>query len=384
MQRIQRHFWAPSVTSQFCVCPIPFHFDTYRGCSYGCLYCFARDFIRFARRNKGKEERRQSYIEGNSPEGLARWCESVRRHGYNYSDAASVAFKERMPVKIGATADPFPVVELTERITYDCLKVFARYDYPVQISTKNPKVFLQYADQFRKQNIALNVSCSFIDDDIARKIEIGAIPPSKRLEAVKELSKMGYKVTVRIQPFILPYSEQVAERFIKTLADVGAYGFETEGLKLRVTSSQNERAVYGRIGETLGFDLVGDLQKKGMIEGGDRCYNIEDKRRMLARYTELAEKYGVKFFNADNLIDPRYGCSAECCGTDFLRNHKVWGGARRSLAHPKGLALSEEFGKCLANFTRNSNNSKRTIAEICKEYNQKEDQRFGQHLSDGI
>lgn len=289
-----------------------------------------------------------------------------------------------MPVKIGATADPFPVVELTERITYDCLKVFARYDYPVQISTKNPKVFLQYADQFRKQNIALNVSCSFIDDDIARKIEIGAIPPSKRLEAVKELSKMGYKVTVRIQPFILPYSEQVAERFIKTLADVGAYGFETEGLKLRVTSSQNERAVYGRIGETLGFDLVGDLQKKGMVEGGDRCYNIEDKRRMLARYTELAEKYGVKFFNADNLIDPRYGCSAECCGTDFLRNHKVWGGARRSLAHPKGLALSEEFGKCLANFTRNSNNSKRTIAELCREYNEREDQRLGQHLSDGV
>ena len=77
-----------------------------------------------------------------------------------------VAFKERIPVKIGATADPFPMCEVQEHITYDCLRVFNRYDYPVQISTKNPAVFLQYADRFRNANIALNVSCSFCDDDI--------------------------------------------------------------------------------------------------------------------------------------------------------------------------------------------------------------------------
>jgi DNA repair photolyase len=54
---ISRNFWRPSVTSQFCVCPIPFHFDTYRGCSYGCLFCFARDFIEFSRRNQDADKR---------------------------------------------------------------------------------------------------------------------------------------------------------------------------------------------------------------------------------------------------------------------------------------------------------------------------------------
>lgn len=380
MNRIERHFWAPSVTSQFCVCPIPFHMDTYRGCTYGCLFCFARDFIRFARRSKDGKERRQSYIEGNDPRGLARWCEAVRRHGYNYADAASVAFKERIPVKIGATADPFPMCELNERITHDCLCVFNRYDYPVQISTKNPQVFLQYANEFRRANIALNVSCSFCDDDIARQIETGAIAPSKRFEAIRELSKMGYKVTVRIQPFILPYAEKNADRFIKLLSDIGAYGFETEGLKLRVTMSATEKIIYGRIGDALGFDIIEDFKNRGVIESGDRCYNIEDRKRMLQIYTEAAEKYGVKFFNADNLIDPRYGCSAECCGTDFLRNHKVWGGARRSLAFPKNLPISEAFGKCYVNFTRNSNNSHRTIADVCREYNERENERLKQNI----
>ena len=381
MHRIERKFWAPSVTSQFCVCPIPFHFDTYRGCQYGCLFCFARDLTRFGRRNKAGEERRQNYIEGNSPAGLERWCRSVLRKRYDYSDAAMVAFKERMPLKIGATADPFPMCEMTEHITHDCLVVLNKFDYPVQISTKNPQVFLSYANKFRKANIAINVSCSFCDDDVARRIETGAISPSKRFEAIRELSNMGYRVTVRIQPFILPYAEKVADRFIKTLADIGAYGFETEGLKLRVTSSATEKAIYSRIGDALGFDILEDFKTRGMIDGGDRVYNVEDRRRMLQTYTDLAEKYGVKFFNADNLIDPRYGCSAECCGTDFLRNHKVWGGARRSLAHPKGLVLSEEFGKCYVNFTRNSSNAHRTIAEMCREYNRKEDERLKQNIS---
>ena len=380
MHRIDRHFWAPSVTSQFCICPIPFHFDTYRGCKYGCLFCFAREFIHFARRGKEGAEKRQSYIEGNSPAGLEKWCHQVSHSKYDYTDAAMVAFKERMPVKIGATADPFPVCELTEHITYDCLRVFNKYDYPVQISTKNPAVFLQYADRFRRANIALNVSCSFCDDDIARKIETGAIEPSKRFAAIKELSKMGYKITVRIQPFILPYAEKNAERFIAKLKEIGAYGFETEGLKLRVTMSGGEKKIYARIGDALGFDILEDFKTRGVVEGSDRCYGIETRRKMLQTYTELANKYGIKFFNADNLVDARYGCGAECCGTDFLRNHKIWGGARRSLAFPSDTPFSEEFGKCLVNFTRGSGNATKTIAEVSREYNAKENERLNQNI----
>ena len=97
---------------------------------------------------------------------------------------------------------------------------------------------------------------------------------------------------------------------------------------------------------------------------------------MLRLYTDLAERYGIKFFNADNMVVGRYGCSAECCGTDFLRNHKVWGGARRALAFPDGLDCSQEFGKCLVNFTRSDTNNNRTISQVCREYNEKENARM--------
>jgi len=89
--------------------------------------------------------------------------------------------------------------------------------------------------------------------------------------------------------------------------------------------------VYSRIGKVLGFDILSDFKRNGMTEFGDYCYSVEDKRRVLKLYTDLALKYGIKFFNADNFIDDgKYGCGCECCGTEFLRNHKIWGGCNRA------------------------------------------------------
>lgn len=382
--KITRRFWSPSVTSQFRVCPIPFHFDTYRGCHYGCIYCFARDFIEFSRRNKSGKESHQAFLEGNSPEGLRKWVEKASNSCYDYSKAEIVAFKERMPIKIGATSDPFPLVELKEHITYDCLKIFDELDYPVQISTKNPEVFLDYASDFVHSNIAFNVSCSFCDDDIAKQIEIGAITPTRRLEAIQKLSQLGYKVTLRMQPFIMPYSEKVAERFVKTLKEYGVWAFQTEGLKLRVVMPEKERIIYQKIGEVFGFDIIGDFKRNGIIEGGDRVYNDETKRKILKLYNELSIKYGIKFYNADNLVDAKFGCGSECCGTEFLRNHKIWGGCIRSRVFgDNGEICSTEFGKCLANFTRSQTNADKTIEYLSNEYyeNEMKRQRIVEYMS---
>lgn len=377
--KITRKFWSPSVTSQFRICPIPFHFDTYRGCQYGCLFCFARDFIQFQRRKREGAQSKQSFLEGNSPIGLQKWIDKVNSKEYNYKKAEEVAFKERIPVKIGATADPFPLVEKYEKITYECLKIFDKYDYPVQISTKNPEVFLSYAHEFIGSNIALNVSCSFCDDDIARKIEVGAPSPTRRFDAIKKLSDMGFKITVRIQPFILPYSLEVADKFICKLKECGVWAFQTEGLKLRVMMPEKERIVYEKIGEVFGFDIINDFKNRGEIEGGDRVYCDEDKKRMLKTYNDLAQKYGIKFFNADNLVEKGCGCSAECCGTECLRNYRIWGGSSRSIAFPcDPKKHSNELGKCFVNFTRGTTNADRTIGEVCEEYIKQEEARIRQ------
>lgn len=356
---IPRRFWEPYFTTQYKFCPIPFKIDTYRGCKYGCLFCFARDLTEFNRRprskniNKSEHELKQSWLEGNDPVKFKKWIEKVNSQEYDYKKPWQVAFKERIPIKIGSMSDPFPLCEKTERITYDFLKILQEYDYPVQISTKNPEIFLTYADEFVGANIALNVSCSFCDDDIARQIEVAAIPPSKRFEAIKKLSDMGFKITVRVQPFILPYSYDNAERMVKMIKESGAWAFQTEGLKIKVNLPQKEKLIYKKMSDVLGFDIVDYFKQNGIVDTTDRCYNEEDTRKMLQLYTDLSIKYDIKFLNADNLIDKKYGCSAECCGTGCLRNYKIWGGNLRSQVFQEPEKYSTEIGKCLVSFVRN-------------------------------
>src|SRR4030042_5513531 len=132
---IPRKFWSPSLTSQFLICPVPFHLDTYRGCVYNCSYCFARDFVMFSRRNLG-ERRSSVFLEGNRPDLFKRWFDRVvLERKYDYSRGHEVAVQEGIPLEMGATADPFPPAEFKEKITYGVLKALDEHDYPVEIQT---------------------------------------------------------------------------------------------------------------------------------------------------------------------------------------------------------------------------------------------------------
>ncbi len=177
---------------------------------------------------------------------------------------------------------------------------------------------------------------------------------------------MGFKVLVRVHPFILPYAYDNAEKIVSSIADSGAHGFMSEGLKLRVVMPQREKEIYSKIGNVFGIDIISDFKKNGIIEGGDREYNDSDKSKMLDKFDNLANQYQLKFYNADNYVGKRYGCSCECCGTDILRNHKIWAGCSRA----KWFEInnnSEEFGKCKVNFTRSQKYICKTIEEVCKE-----------------
>ena len=74
---MEARFWKPSITSQYSLCPIPYHMDTYRGCSFNCSYCFARDFSMFHRRNKTGKEKEFTYLVGNRPDLLKKWIDKI-------------------------------------------------------------------------------------------------------------------------------------------------------------------------------------------------------------------------------------------------------------------------------------------------------------------
>ena len=107
-----------SCGSQVILCNLPVRFDSYVGCSHGCRYCFAQkktDITKIRR--------------GDSPQSLRDFIEGKRGYETRWVDW-------NIPIHWGGMSDPFQPIELKERVSYECLKVFADTQYPFVVSTK--------------------------------------------------------------------------------------------------------------------------------------------------------------------------------------------------------------------------------------------------------
>lgn len=366
---MEKRFWKPSITSQFKHCPVPYHMDTYKGCGFGCNYCFSLDLTEFARRNS--EHKEFSYLIGNRADLLKNWIERTLNKDYDYTKAEEVAFKERIPVKIGAMSDPFPYIEKKERITYEILKVLNEYDYPVELQTKNPGGFLEYAKDFVGANLAIAVTLISNDDEFSKVVEPYAPLPSKRLEDIKKLTDMGFNVMIKIQPAIYPKIIEDLPSLIKMASEASVWGFNIEGLKCRISMPKKQQEQFQVIGDLLKLDIrefYRNERKLDCNKGSDYEISNQKKDEILQLALSLANLYDIKFFNADNYMNDKYGTSCECCGTEKLRDYKLLSCDKRSRTYGNEKG-SLELEKCKVNFVRDKSGKfkDKTIREVCDE-----------------
>ncbi len=359
-------FWKPSLTSQFPVCPIPFHLDSYRGCQFNCRYCFARDPTTFSRRNA--ENKSFTYIEGNRPEKIRAWLDKTnKKTKFNYHKGEEVAIKERIPLKIGANADPFPPIEKRLKITYKILKAFHKYDYPIQIQTKNPCMLLDYLTDFENPNWAVSVTLITLDEKFCKICEPNAPSPKERLSYIKELTNKGVKVMVKIQPCIYPKILEDLPELVKEIKNAGVWAFNTEGLKIRKSMPLEEQKIIQIIGDVLNINLREFYKKENNLTSTDYELSRKKKLEYINLATQLAKKYDLKYFVADNDDFGCIGSGCECCGTEVLHHYKTFGNNRRSLKFGVKDNVSNELGKCYVNFCRGMSKSM-TINEYIKKH----------------
>lgn len=215
----------PKICSTFSICPIPLRYDTYSGCSFGCCYCFARPTVEH---NRIKTDSDFSSLRGSNPTYLSKWLEKTINTDTAFTTPHRCAIQARFPIKIGVMADPFPCVEQTEHITYDTLKIFNAYDYPIQISTKNPELLSTYYQDFNNPNWVISVSLCSLDSDHLKQIEPNAPTLQSRLDGISKLTDMGASVFLRWQPFIFPYGLQFVEDYVDLAAKLNCKGIILE------------------------------------------------------------------------------------------------------------------------------------------------------------
>ncbi len=192
---------------------IPFRagLNPYRGCEHGCAYCFARPTHEYHGFSAGLDFESKIMVKERAPELL-------RAEFLKKSWAPQV-------VAMSGVTDCYQPIERRLELTRRCLAVFAEFRNPVAIITKNHLV-TRDIDLLRELTahdaVAVNISITTLDGELAKVLEPRASPPSRRLAAVEKLAAAGVPVRVMMAPVIPGLTDHEMPALLAAAARAGA------------------------------------------------------------------------------------------------------------------------------------------------------------------
>lgn len=181
------------ITRQFAFCPNAFRIDLYKGCDFGCKYCFANmDWVQHKDKN-------WDIADINKIEKLFYKAFDTDKES---KDILVELLRHHVPLHCGGMSDPFQTREWKFGYTYRLIELSNKYHYPIMFSTKTCQLPKKYFDILNPEIHAFHVSIAGWDDDYIRKWECNTASASKRVAFVNELIDKGFFCGIRIQPII--------------------------------------------------------------------------------------------------------------------------------------------------------------------------------------
>ena len=194
--------------------PVPFRWtiNPYRGCSMGCLYCFARKTHEYLDLDSGTDFDTQIVVKTNVGEVLRR---ELRRPSW-----------AREHVAMGTNVDCYQRAEGRYRLMRDVIPALTEVANPFSILTKGALI-LRDLDLLTRAaevtEVSAAVSVGSVDRELRGLVEPGAPPPRRRLEVVRRLTDAGIPTGVLMAP-VLPFLTDGDEQLDETVAAVAASG----------------------------------------------------------------------------------------------------------------------------------------------------------------
>lgn len=185
--------------------------NPYRGCEHGCIYCYARPTHAYLGHSPGLDFETKLYAKANAAEVLER---TLAEPGYQVTTIA-----------LGSNTDPYQPIEKRLEITRSILEVLARANHPVGIVTKSAMVVRDLdilGPMAERGLVKVAVSVTSLDRQIARAMEPRAATPSRRLDAIGQLSAAGVPAAVMVAPIVPGLTDREIERILAAARDAGA------------------------------------------------------------------------------------------------------------------------------------------------------------------
>lgn len=192
---------------------VPFNasINPYKGCSHGCIYCFARPTHEYLDHSAGLDFETELYYK---PDAAAVFEAELRAPGYRCE-----------PITLGANTDPYQPDERHLGITRTLLEVADRFNQPVSIITKGALIDRDIdllAAMAARHLVSVMISLTSLDPAIKRTLEPRAAGPQTRLRCMRRLAEAGVPVGALVAPVIPAITDHELEALVSAAADAGA------------------------------------------------------------------------------------------------------------------------------------------------------------------
>jgi len=181
--------------------------NLYRGCTHGCLYCYApaclriapEDFHSSGRPRPGILQKLEQDAKRLSPVYWVRW---PARRGVT-------VITNRTPgpaqaVLLCFTCDPYQPDERAHETTREAIGMLRQYGFAVQVLTKGGMRASRDFSLLNAPGCAFGTTLCWTDDLDRQHWEPGAAPIESRVQAIKVAHSLGIRTCVSVEPIIVP------------------------------------------------------------------------------------------------------------------------------------------------------------------------------------
>lgn len=269
----------------------------YKGCDFGCKYCFANG-SNF--KMEGKEDFKEASISR-----IEKIFQKALETDEDIDDLNVELIRNRVPLHCGGMSDPFQSRERSLGLTKKLIELSNKYHYPICFSTKTSDLPDEYFEILNPEIHAFQISLMGWSEEYIRDWELNTPTAEERIAFMRKLRERGFWCGLRIQPLI---SIDEAEELVRNVGNLPSY-ITIE--HVRIMTPQ--------------FELFAKIQKYAKelpMHSGARIFEIEThhKRKNFERLMKIANANGVLVGAGDNDLH-HLSQSRCCCGIDMINEN---------------------------------------------------------------
>ncbi len=204
--------------------PFRWTINPYRGCSHGCVYCFARPTHEYLGLGIGDDFDRRIVVKVNAVECLRAEMRTARWGGDT--------------IAMGTNTDPYQPVEGRYRLTRGVIEALAEAGNPFSVLTKSTLIERDLdllAHAATRARVETGLSIGTLDEDVWRATEPHTPNPRRRVATLARLRAAGVPCGAFIAPIIpgLSDGDDQLEEVVAAICAAGATWISPVMLHLR-------------------------------------------------------------------------------------------------------------------------------------------------------